>query len=149
MNPPLAMTLTPTARRPDPFLRIAPGHQLRLGNAIARLDQGGILVAQWPDVQALAARVEALGNLESPVVRLAGGALIGDLSLQDNLMLEPALADGVLPAGLLPRSTHSSHGPAALSTGPAGPRRCRSKQRRWPSCRCAWAGPWWQTPTCC
>ena len=102
MNPPLAMTLTPTARRPDPFLRIAPGHQLRLGNAIARLDQGGILVAQWPDVQALAARVEALGNLESPVVRLAGGALIGDLSLQDNLMLEPALADGVLPAGLLP-----------------------------------------------
>lgn len=102
MNPPLVTTLPPTARRPDPFQRTAPGHQLRLGNAIARLDRGGILVAQWSDAQDLAARVEALGNLESPVVRLAGGALIGDLSLQDNLMLEPALAGGVLPAGLLP-----------------------------------------------
>jgi len=102
MNPTLGTTLPPTARRPDPLRQAAPAHQLRLGDAVARLDRGGILIAQWPDAEALAARVEALGNLQSPVVRLAGGALIGDLSLQDNLMLEPALADGVLPAGLLP-----------------------------------------------
>lgn len=101
MNSTVSTNLPPTAWLADPGLQ-ARGHQLRLGNAIAWLDQGGIVLAQWPDAQALAARVEALGRLESPVVRLAGGALIGDLSLQDNLMLEPALADGVLPAGLLP-----------------------------------------------
>lgn len=78
------------------------GRRLRLGDSEALLDHGGILVACWPDAQAMAARALALGELASPVVRMAGGALIGDLSLQDNLMLEPALNDGLLPAGLLP-----------------------------------------------
>ena len=47
-------------------------------------------------------RIAALCDLASPVVRLAGGALISDLSLQDNLMLEPALQQGTVPAWLLP-----------------------------------------------
>lgn len=87
---------------PGPAGRAAAGRRLRLGDTAVLLDQGGVLVACWPDAGDMAARVEALGALASPVVRLAGGALIGDLSLQDNLMLEPALDNGDLPAGLLP-----------------------------------------------
>jgi hypothetical protein len=101
MNPIMATTLPTAGRRSEPVAATVPGHRLRLGDAVAQLDRGGILVAQWAGAAALEARVQALGQLASPVVRMAGGALIGDLSLRGNLMLEPALAGGVLPTGLL------------------------------------------------
>ena len=50
----------------------------------------------------MARQIADLCELASPVVRLAGGALISDLSLQDNVMLEPALFDGAVPAYLWP-----------------------------------------------
>lgn len=89
----------PPAAAPLPPL---PGRRLRLGSGSVMLDRGGVAVATWPDADSLAAQVAGLCDLAEPVVRLAGGALLADLSLQDNLMLEPALRDGVLPAHLLP-----------------------------------------------
>jgi hypothetical protein len=82
--------------------RAAAVHTLRLGGARLALDRGGVHVAAWPDSGSMARQIADLCDLASPVVRLAGGALISDLSLQDNLMLEPALQDGPVPDHLLP-----------------------------------------------
>lgn len=71
--------------------------QIHLGGTALLLDHGGVQVASWPDAAAMDREIAALCELASPVVRLAGGALISDLSLQDNLMLEPALQDGCVP----------------------------------------------------
>jgi hypothetical protein len=48
---------------------------------------------RWPDAGSLQAELRARVRQAAPVLRWAGGALIADLSLFDNLMLEPALAD--------------------------------------------------------
>ncbi len=90
-----AMSETPVRAR-------APARLLKLAGRGVALDRGGVAVIAWPDAGTLAAQAESLCGLQMPVVRLAGGALISDLSLQDNLMLEPALNDGVLPSHLLP-----------------------------------------------
>jgi hypothetical protein len=82
--------------------RSCAGHQIHLGSTTVSLDRGGVQVALWPDSASLERQVTDLCDLASPVVRLAGGALLNDLSLQDNLMLEPALHDGAIPAWLLP-----------------------------------------------
>lgn len=78
------------------------GGQLRLGNQLIELDRGGICLAHWPDAAALNTALAGLVSLALPVVRYAGGPLIHDLSLMDNLMLESALRDGLPPAHLLP-----------------------------------------------
>ncbi len=79
-----------------------PGRRLRLGSGTITLDRGGVAVVTWADAASMHSRIAQLCDMAEPVVRLAGGALMADLSLQDNLMLEPALRDGVLPAHLLP-----------------------------------------------
>lgn len=78
------------------------GQQLRLGGQTITLDRGGVFVLSWPGNFSLMRQVQTLCALQAPVVRYAGGALIADLSLQDNLMLEPALSNGQLPLHLLP-----------------------------------------------
>lgn len=85
-----------------PQIRACIGHQLHLGSTSVPLDHGGVQVATWPDTASMERQVADLCDLASPVVRVAGGALLNDLSLQDNLMLEPALHDGAVPAWLLP-----------------------------------------------
>jgi hypothetical protein len=75
---------------------------LRLGDGVVALDRGGVIVATWPDRRTRSQELARLAAREAPVVRLAGGALIGDLSVADNLMLEPALLDGSRPVHLLP-----------------------------------------------
>ncbi len=79
-----------------------PAAGLRLGDGWLVLDRGGVHVTVWPDRPALHRQLAGLAALAAPVVRQAGGALIGDLSLADNLVLEPALADGSRPDPLLP-----------------------------------------------
>ncbi len=66
------------------------------------MDQGHIAILNWPDAASRANDIDALCSAANPVVRHAGGVLIEDLSLADNLMLEPALLDGALPRHLLP-----------------------------------------------
>ncbi|MBC7609198.1 MAG: hypothetical protein H7228_06405 [Polaromonas sp.] len=78
------------------------GRRLQLGGQSVMLDRGHVAIVTWPNAAALTRQVAALCELPTPVVRYAGGTLINDLSLQDNLMLEPALHDGVLPGQLLP-----------------------------------------------
>lgn len=63
---------------------------------------------RWPDTGALQTELLARVRQDAPVLRWAGGALIADLSLWDNLMLEPALVDPAAgadahpaPAGVL------------------------------------------------
>lgn len=94
--------MNPSTASPLPAAPFLPGRRLRLGEGAIMLDSGGVAVMQWPDAASLAAQVVALCDLAEPVVRAAGGALIADLSLQDNLMLEPALRDGLMPTHVLP-----------------------------------------------
>ncbi|MES2974647.1 MAG: hypothetical protein V4757_13615 [Pseudomonadota bacterium] len=94
--------MTLSTASPTPAAPAFPGRRLHLGADAIVLDRGGVAVIRWPDAASLASQVAALCDLAEPVVRVAGGALMADLSLQDNLMLEPALRDGVLPAHLLP-----------------------------------------------
>ncbi len=75
---------------------------MRLAGQTITLDCGGVFVLTWPDTASLMQQVQTLCALETPVVRYAGGALIADLSLHDNLMLEAALSNGRLPLYLLP-----------------------------------------------
>lgn len=78
------------------------GRRIHLGGCSLTLDRGHVAVIDWPDAAALALQLAGLGHLKSPVVRYAAGTLIGDLSLQDNMMLEPSLHDGLWPMQLLP-----------------------------------------------
>ena len=94
--------MNPSTASPAPAARPVPGRRLRLGTDAVMLDRGGVAVIQWPDAAALAAQAVALCALAEPVVRVAGGALVADLPLQDNLLLEAALRDGNLPSHLLP-----------------------------------------------
>lgn len=82
--------------------QFAQPRQLQLAGQTLYLDCGGVHISIWPDAAALQADVQALIDAVDPVVRYAGGALIADLCLQDNMMLEAALLDGVLPRKLLP-----------------------------------------------
>lgn len=96
-------TASPSSAAPAASGSLAvPGRRLRLGSGTITLDRGGVAVVTWADAASMQSRIAQLCDLAEPVVRLAGGALLADLSLQDNLMLEPALRDGVLPAHLLP-----------------------------------------------
>ncbi len=80
----------------------SPGRSVELGGCRLTLDRGRVAVIDWPDAATLATQLAAVCQHQTPVVRYAAGTLIDDLSLQDNLMLEPSLYDGVLPIQLLP-----------------------------------------------
>jgi hypothetical protein len=88
---------------PTPSLRqSSPSRQIQLGSQNIVLDGGGVLVATCPDAALLANELEAADPVGSLVIRYVGGALIGDLSLKDNLMLEASLLGGSLPEHMLP-----------------------------------------------
>lgn len=95
------MTFPPAALRHAPALRApAPGRQaaaLPLAGRQLPLDRGGFHILAWPDEESLRREVLAACALASPVVRFAGGALLDDLTLRDNVYLEPALDGGELP----------------------------------------------------
>lgn len=74
--------------------------RLRLADTLLTLDEGGAHDIAWPDAASMAAQLAQRVMRREPVVRLAGGALIADLSLHDNLMLEPALRGAATPADL-------------------------------------------------
>ena len=95
---------------------------LRLANISLQIDRGGVHFVGWPDADALAAEVAALARQDDPVVRWAGGALIADLCLLDNLVLEPTLRQTTRPADLLP-------GVEALFAGAGCPLRRSAWQR--------------------
>ena len=72
---------------------------LRLGGMRVELDVGGVHQIAWPDIAALRHQMAHLARGALPVVRFAGGALIVDLSLHDNLMLEPMVHPALVPGG--------------------------------------------------
>lgn len=76
--------------------------RVRLGAGMVCLDHGGVLLASWPDEASMASSIQALDQRLDITVRLAGGTLVADLTLQDNLSLEAALYDGSLPRHLIP-----------------------------------------------
>ena len=94
------MTLTESAPRAS--LSVATGRRLQAGGQQVSLDAGRVYVVSWPDAAAMAKNIGLLCNLASPTIRYAGGALINDLSLQDNLMAEPSLQEGLAPTHLIP-----------------------------------------------
>jgi hypothetical protein len=73
-----------------------------MGGQSLRLDRGGVLVAMWSDEASMASDIRTLSQRSDIIVRLVSGALIADLSLQENLTLEAALCDGSLRRHLLP-----------------------------------------------
>lgn len=79
----------------------ATGPSLQLAGATIKLDAGGVHHVEWPDADALGQQLLDLAACREPVVRFAGGALIADLPLQDNLTLECALRPAVRPQGLM------------------------------------------------
>lgn len=94
------MTLTESAPRVS--LSGSTGRQLQMAGQQLSLDAGNVYVVSWPDAAEMAENIRILCNLASPTIRYAGGALIGDLSLQDNLMAEPSLQEGIAPTHLIP-----------------------------------------------
>ena len=101
MHPhPPSMNLTTDLSRP--LCAASAGRRLQLGGVSVTLDRGHVAVIDWPDAARQAAQLSALCQSATPVVRYASGKLIEDLSLQDNLMLEPSLLDGRLPLLMLP-----------------------------------------------
>lgn len=95
-----AMNFTESASQAS--LTVARNRRLEVGGRQVTLDAGRVYVVCWPDTAVMAANIGRLCNLTSPTIRHSGGALIADLSLQDNLMAEPALQDGRLPTQLMP-----------------------------------------------
>ena len=87
------MNLTKSAPRAS--LSVATGRRLQVAEQLVSLDAGRVYVVSWQDAAAMTANMAILCNLASPTIRYAGGALIGDLSLQDNLMAEPSLQKGM------------------------------------------------------
>ena len=80
----------------------APGRRLQVGGQVVTLDAGRVYVATWPTSAAMSADIKWLCGLASPTIRYAGGVLISDISLEDNLMAEPSLLEGALPTHLMP-----------------------------------------------
>ena len=95
---PSADPATPAAAGTPPGA--AKRRRLRLADTLITLDEGGVHDIVWPDAAALLAQLAQLARRREPVVRFAGGALIADLSLHDNLMLEPALRGAATPTDL-------------------------------------------------
>ena len=94
------MNLTKSAPRAS--LSVATGRRLQVAEQLVSLDAGRVYVVSWQDAAAMTANMAILCNLASPTIRYAGGALIGDLSLQDNLMAEPSLQNGMAVIHLIP-----------------------------------------------
>lgn len=94
------MNLTKSA--PHAVAAGATGRRLQVSGQQVSLDAGHVYIVSWPDAAAMAANISVLCNLASPTIRLAGGALVGDLSLHDNLMAEPLLQQDFAPTYLLP-----------------------------------------------
>ncbi len=118
-----------TTDPPRPLRATSSGRRIALGGSSVMLDRGHVAVIEWPDAAALASQLTALCQLDSPVVRYAAGTLIDDLSLQENLMLESALHDGLLPMQLLPEIESLF------------------ELTDWPIIWSAWAGTWPQGAT--
>ena len=76
--------------------------QVCVGDQSLCIDHGGVRVGVWSDRPSMVRDLMALIQRIDITIRWAGGALIADLSLQDNLMLEAALYDGNLPQNLVP-----------------------------------------------
>jgi hypothetical protein len=93
--PPAALRQIPATARRALAAPAPPGLTLA-GRAIA-LDRGGFHILSWTDETALRRETALACSQPSPVVRYAGGALIDDLTLRDNMYLEPALDGGQLP----------------------------------------------------
>ena len=87
---------------PHAALAGAPGRRLQVGGQAVTLDAGRVYVVTWPNAAAMAADIGVLCELASPTIRCAGGVLISDISLQDNLMAEPSLQESALPTHLVP-----------------------------------------------
>ena len=94
------MNLTKSAPRAS--LSVATGRRLQVAEQLVSLDAGRVYVVSWQDAAAMTANMAILCKLASPTIRYAGGALIGDLSLQDNLMAEPSLQKGMAVIHLIP-----------------------------------------------
>lgn len=95
------MTFPPAALRQAPVPRAAaplrPAAAVALAGRELPLDRGGFHILTWPGEEDMRREILAACAHPSPVVRFAGGALVEDLTLRDNVFLEPALDGGLLP----------------------------------------------------
>jgi hypothetical protein len=73
------------------------GISLNIGGHLVATNFGGVFIIEWPGAKQLQNDVQDLCSLLRPVVRYAGGALVEDLPLWTNAVIESAIMFGTQP----------------------------------------------------